>query len=216
MFNALIRMMDVPTALAALAQHMRGRGLTRGGALLIFTCCLLIFGPLAYIWWRFDLHSTWNWFDWMLTGAQADVAGGISAVTEQQVTPQDDSARVVLILFGAGFTLLPSAIQLGLSRFVSIPGLGFLVKVALGFDLITDFGPMWALAEANAWYAEAFKWGPLVQMARFVGTVLGTVLASFVVQSAVILLLAVMLYMVGVIVTDGRSAAPRRATIVEA
>ena len=202
MFNALIRMMDVPTALAHLAQHMRGRGLTRGGALLIFACCLLIFGPLAYIWWRFDLASTWEWFDWLLVGGTADVAAAITTTTGNVVTAEDDSARVALILFGAGFTLLPSAIQLGLSRFVSVPGLGFLVKVALGFDLITDFGPMWKLAEANAWYADSFKWPPLVDVARFVGTVLGTILASFVVQSAVILLIAVMLYMVGVIVVD--------------
>ena len=63
MLRALITMMDVPTALSQLAPRVQRLG--RGGALLIFSCCLLILGPLAYLWWRFDLASTWDWFRWL-------------------------------------------------------------------------------------------------------------------------------------------------------
>jgi hypothetical protein len=58
MFKAIITMMDVSTALSLLAPRVRQ--LSRGGALLIFACLLLILGPLGYLWWRFDLSSTWD------------------------------------------------------------------------------------------------------------------------------------------------------------
>ena len=209
MLRALITMMDVPTALSQLAPRVQRLG--RGGALLIFSCCLLILGPLAYLWWRFDLSSTWDWFRWLI-GDGAQAGAEVQAAT-LRAGADADTAGLVLLLFGTGFTLLPSAVQIGLARFVNVPALGFLVKVSLGFDLVTDWGPMWELAAANPWFEATFRWWPLVGLARLVATAIGAVLASVVIQSATILVAAGLLYLIGAILFQPSSAHPRVSVI---
>lgn len=202
MFRALITMMDVPTALSLLAP--RTQRLSRGGALLIFSCLLLILGPLAYLWWRFDLSATWDWFRWLIGDGSAAEAEVNSAATSAGADAE--TAGLVLLLFGTGFTLLPSAVQIGLSRFISVPALGFLVKVSLGFDLVTDWGPMWQMAAGNPWFESTFRWWPLVGLARLVAAAIGTVLASVVIQSATILVAAGLLYLAAAIIVPQASA----------
>jgi hypothetical protein len=210
MFRAIITMMDVPTALGQLAPYTRRLG--RGGALLIFSCCLLILGPLCYLWWRFDLSSTWDWFRWLI-GERSVAEAEVQAAT-LGVGADDQTAGVILLLFGTGFTLLPSAVQIGLSRFVNVPALGFLVKVSLGFDLVTDWGPMWELAASNPWFEGTFRWWPLVGLARLIAAAVGSVLASVVIQSATILVAAGLLYLVGAILwTPGPTT---RAQVIDA
>ena len=196
MFRAIITMMDVPSALTLLAPRIQR--LSRGGALLIFSCCLIALGPLGYLWWRFDLSSTWNWFSWLIadgTPGQIEVQGAV-----RQTGADDQTAGLIMLLFGVGFTLLPSVVQIGLARFVSIPALGLLVKVSLGLDLATDWGPIWELAASNPWYQQQFVWWPLVGLARLAATALGAILASVIVQSATLLVAAAMLYLTAVIV----------------
>ncbi|MBX0330479.1 hypothetical protein K2Z83_22755, partial [Oscillochloris sp. ZM17-4] len=179
MFKAIITMMDVPTAMGLLAPRVRQ--LSRGGALLIFSCLLLILGPLAYLWWRYDLSSTWFWFaDLIGDGSAAKAEVGAAAT---KAGADDATAGLILLLFGLGFTLLPSAVQIGLTRFISVPALGFLVKVSLGFDLITDWPALWQIAARNPWYDSAFGWWPLAGLARLLATALGTVIVSVVIQS---------------------------------
>lgn len=206
MFRALITMMDVPTALSLLAS--RTRHLSRGGALLIFSCLLLMLGPLAYLWWRFDLSATWDWFRWLIGDGSAAEAEVSTATT--RAGADAEIAGLVLLLFGTGFTLLPSAVQIGLARFINVPALGFLVKVSLGFDLVTDWGPMWQLAAENPWFESAFHWWPLVGLARLIAASIGTVLASVVIQSATILITAGLLYLAVAIVLPQAST---RATV---
>ncbi len=196
MFRALITMMDVPTALGQLAPRVRQ--LSRGGALLIFACLLLILGPLAYLWWRFDLSSTWGWFSALIGDGSAARAEVGAAAT--RAGADDEAAGLILLLFGTGFTLLPSAVQVGLTRFVSVPALGFLVKVSLGFDLITDWPALWGITAQSNWYDATFRWWPLAGLARLVVTALGTVLASVVIQSATILVAASLLYLAAAII----------------
>lgn len=206
MFRALITMMDVPTALSLLAP--RTRRLSRGGALLIFACLLLVLGPLAYLWWRFDLSATWDWFRWLIgDGSAAEAEVGTAA---SRAGADAETAGLVLLLFGTGFTLLPSAVQIGLSRFISVPALGFLVKVSLGFDLVTDWGPMWQIAASNPWFEATFRWWPLVGLARLVAAAIGTVLASVVIQSATILVAAGLLYLAAAIIAP---QGPARTTV---
>ena len=203
MLKAIITMMDVPTALGLLAPRVRQ--LSRGGALLIFACLLLILGPLAYLWWRFDLSSTWGWFTWLIgdgTAARAEVGAAAARAGADLGT-----AGLILMLFGTGFTLLPSAVQVGLTRFISVPALGFLVKVSLGFDLITDWPALWGVAAGSAWFDATFRWWPLAGLARLVAVALGSVLASVVIQSATILAAACLLYLAAAIVApEGRRA----------
>lgn len=196
MFQALARMMDVPTALAMLAGYIRGIG--RGGALLIFACCLIALFPLGYLWYRFDLASTWHWFDWLAAGAPADVQAAATALAAMPetaaATPDDEMLKAMVFILPFCFTLLPSAIQLGLARFITVPGLGQLVKASIAFDLVTDWPTMWTLAVANPWFADTFKWGPLIAVMRCIGTVLGTVFVSLIVQTTFILVFAVLFY----------------------
>jgi len=77
MLRAIITMMDVPSALTLLAPRVQR--LSRGGALLIFSCCLLLLGPLAYLWWRFDLNATNDWFRWLMDAPDAPAAGAAPA-----------------------------------------------------------------------------------------------------------------------------------------
>jgi hypothetical protein len=205
MFKAIIRMMDVPTALTLLAPRVQRLG--RGGALLIFSCCLICLGPLAYLWWTYDLSSTWDWFRWLI-GDQTVAEGQVRAAATQ-VGADTDTTGLVIILFGIGFTLLPSAVQVGLARFVNVPALGFLVKVALGFDLVTDWGPMWELAAKNPWFDTTFRWWPLAGLFRLIAAAIGAVLASVVIQSAVILISAALIYLAAVILLG---PAPSRPT----
>ena len=208
MFKAIITMMDVPTAMGQLAPRVRQ--LSRGGALLIFSCLLLILGPLAYLWWRFDLSATWGWFNALIgDGSTAKAEVGAAAT---RAGADDGTAGLILLLFGTGFTLLPSAVQIGMTRFVSVPALGFLVKVSLGFDLITDWPALWQIAADSAWYDTAFRWWPLATLARLIITALGTVLASVVIQSATILVATSLLYLAGAIVAPGGSGVGDRGS----
>ncbi len=209
MFRAIITMMDVPSALAVFAPRVRQ--LSRGGALLVFACLLLILGPLTYLWWRFDLSATWGWFDGL-------IAAGGSAHSEIQTAATQagadtDTTSLILMLFGTGFTLLPSAVQIGLSRFVNVPAIGFLVKVSLGFDLVTDWPALWQIVAGNPWYDATFHWWPLVGIARIIVTATGTVLASVVIQSATILCAAgLLLVAVSLIIPNEQ---PRNTRMLE-
>lgn len=213
MFQALARMMDVPTALAMLAGYVRGVG--RGGALLIFACGLIALFPLGYLWYRFDLASTWHWFDWLAAGAPADLQTARTTLEASPETaaaaPDDETLKAMIFILPFCFTLLPSAVQLGLARFVTVPGLGQLVKASIAFDLVTDWPTMWQLAVANPWFASTFKWGPVIALAQAIGTALGTVVVSLIVQTAFILVAAVLFYM-GLILVFGD--APARPTPV--
>lgn len=210
MFKAIITMMDVPTALTQLAPKMRG--LSRGAALLMFSCCLICLGPLVYLYWRFDLSSTIGWFGW-LVGDRSVADAEVQSVAVR-AGADAETAGAILLLFGVGFTLLPSAVQVGLARFASVPALGFLVKISLGFDIITDWGPMWELAANNPWFDATFRWWPLAGLARLMATAVGTVLASVVVQSAALLVAAALIYLAAVIVF-GPNSPPRVAGALE-
>lgn len=221
MIKAIITMMDVPTALTLLAPRVQR--LSRGGALLIFSCCLIILGPLAYLWWRFDLNATNDWFRWLLGAPVAEAAviplapvadGGVALTDVRAAAVQAgaDAATsgAILIVFGTSFTLLPSALQIGLARLVPVPGLGLLVKIALGFDLVTDWPGVWAVAVANPWFETTFRWAPLVGLFRLIATAVGCVLASVVVQSAVILVAAALVYLTAVILLGPTASSDRQ------
>lgn len=217
MFQALARITDVPAALEMLQPRIRSVG--RGGALLMFTCCLLAIIPLGYFWYRFDLHSTWDYFDWIADGAPADVqtaAATIAATPETAAAAPDDAAlRTILFMLPFAFTLLPSAIQLGLSRFVSVPGIGEMVKLSIALDLVTDWPTMWAIAQANPWFAETFGWAPLAWLVQVAATAIGVVVVSLAVQAAFILVAAVGFY-VGLILVFGDGPRQRQVAVVPA
>lgn len=212
MFRAIIAMMDVPTALELLSRSMHRRPIGRGGALLIIICGVLILGPLCYIFWRFDLDSTWKFFDWLIAGGAAPVQDAAAKLTigpdatAAQLPQDDQTGRLMLMLFGSGFMLLPTAVQLGLSRFVDVPGLGALVKLTIALDLVTDWPTMWKLAEGATWY-EQFGW--LAWPARIVGAAVGAVAVSLIVQSVIILLIALLFTMAVRLVWE-----PRPATVL--
>lgn len=201
MIRVLAGLMDVPTMLDQLHKLMVQKGLSRAGALLIFACCLSVIGPLAYFYWRFDLNSTWSWFEWAVVGGEDMVRGSIN---------DPETVALMLILFGFGVTMFPSAVQLGLARFITIPALGILIKVALAFDLGTDWPTMWEAAQQSTWYDTTFRWELLATVARVIGTAFWTVIVSIVLQSMVIMVLAVIIYCCYVLVIG--DIAPRRAT----
>jgi hypothetical protein len=145
----------------------------RGFSAFRFQLSAFPLGPLAYLWWRFDLSSTWGWFTWLIgDGTTANAEVGAAAT---RAVADDSTAGLILVLFGTGFTLLPSAVQIGMTRFVSVPALGFLVKVSLGFDLITDWPALWQIAASSSWYDTTFRWWPLAGLARLIAVALGTV-----------------------------------------
>lgn len=205
MFRTLIGLMDVPTMLMALDQHMRQRGLSRVGALLIFACCITIIGPLGYLYWRFDLNSTWSWFEWMVSGGEATIKGQIA---------DPNTAAMAVMLFGFGVTMFPSAVQLGLARFVTIPALGIFLKITIAFDLGTDWPTMWETVKATNWFDATFTWAPAAQVARVLACAVGTTITSVVLQSIVIMILGVMAY-TGFVLVFGEIGT-RRSTVVEA
>lgn len=206
MFRALVGLMDVPAMLDQLHQHMQRKGLSRMGALMIFACCLTIIGPLTYFYWRFDLNSTWNWFEWAVAGGEDAVRGAIQ---------DPETLAVMLIVFGFGVTLFPSAVQLGLARFITIPALGVLIKVAIAFDLGTDWPTMWEAAQQQQWYETTFQWEPLVWLARVLGTAFWTVIVSIVLQSMVIMVFAVMAYCAFVLVLGDIKQRAQAVRVVE-
>lgn len=185
MWRWFVSMMDVPEMLDRLGDHMQQRRLSRGGALIILVCCMAAFGPLAYLYWRFDLASTWDWFDWLVSGGQDEVQRAIS---------DPNTAAAAVMMFGFGVTMFPSAVQLGFARFINIPALGILIKATIAFDLGTDWDPVWQAAQGATWYDATFTWPPMAAFARFVGTCLGTALVSVVLQSIVLMVLAVGVY----------------------
>lgn len=203
MFRALVGLMDVPTMLMSLDQHMRQRGLSRVGALLIFACCMTIVGPLGYLYWRFDLASTWSWFEWLVSGGQETIGGAIS---------DPNAAAMAVMMFGFGVTMFPSAVQLGLARFVTVPALGILLKITIAFDLGTDWPTMWQAVQAANWFDSTFTWAPVATVARVLACAAGTTLASVILQSMCIMILAVMFYC-GFVLVFGELGGGRRAVL---
>lgn len=185
MWRWFVSMMDVPEMLGMLDMHLRQRGLTRGGALIIFCSCGIIIMPLLYLYWKFDLESTWTTFSWIATGGQETVKAAI---------PDENTAQFSLMLLGLGATLLPSAVQFGLARFITIPALGILIKITLAFDLGTDWPTMWEVTSGNAWLKDTFTWGPVAAIVKFLVCAIGTAVSSVVLQSIVILIIAIMVY----------------------
>ena len=185
MWRWLVSMMDVPEMLDMLGAHMASKKMGRGSALLILLCCFSVFGPLAYMYWKYDLASTWDWFTWLVSGGEDAVS---SAISDQ------NTAAAAVIMFGFSVMMFPSFIQLGLARFITIPALGILIKAAIAFDLGTDFGPMWEAAQGASWYSNTFSWEPMAAFARVVGAIAGTVFVSVMLQSIVIMVFAVGLY----------------------
>jgi hypothetical protein len=202
MWRWFVSMMDVPEMLNMLDAHFKEKPLGRGGALIIFISCLLLFGPLCYLYWRFDLASTWDTFSWIASGGQP--------IAEANINDQNTAAFTVMLL-GLGATLFPSAIQFGLARFISIPALGILIKVSIAFDLGTDLPTMWSAMQGWAWFDTMFSWAPAAALARFVATLALTAVASVVLQSVVILILSIGFYTLMIILMGGAPGRRRAA-----
>lgn len=198
MWRWLVSMMDVPEMLDMLGAFMARKGMGRGGALITMICCIMIIGPLGYLYWRFDLASTWDWFTWLVSGGEETINNAIT---------DENYAAAAVIMFGFSVTMFPSVIQLGLARFITIPALGILIKAAIAFDMGTDFEPMWKAAQGAAWYSNTFTWEPMAAFMRVVGAVAGTVFVSVLLQSIVIMVLSVGVYC-AFIVLAGRVPGP--------
>jgi hypothetical protein len=190
MFRALMTMTDIPGALTTLDMVMRGR-MTRAGAWVIIFACIIVLGPLCYMFWRFDLQSTWGTLEWLAVGGQAEVTAVVAETNDTSPEQAANDAGWVLVVFGVGFSLLPTATQVGFGRFMVVPGLGELVKVSIVFDVGTDFPTMWRLVEASTWYDQ---FGMAADVARFIGAGLGSIISSLLIQNWIIVIFALLIY----------------------
>lgn len=201
MFRALTTMTDIPGALTALHMAFQGR-MTKAAAWVIIFACMLLIGPIGYIFWAYDLQSTWDTLSWLAVGGQAEVTEAIAESND--TTPEQAAADAgwVLVVFGLGFSLLPTAAQVGFGRFMSVPGLGVLVKASIVFDIGTDFPTMWKLVEVSTWY-DQFGW--FDTLARFIGAAAGSLVSSLLVQNWLILIIATLIYAMRVVSASDRA-----------
>lgn len=205
MWRWFVSMMDVPEMLEMLHAHIQRKGMSRASALVVFFASSILIVPFGYLYWRFDLASTWHTFTWIATGGAQEMKDAANA--------DENTTAFVLMLLGMGATLMPSAVQFGLARFITIPALGVMIKASIAFDLSTDWPTMWTEMGKWAWIGSTFTWGPIAAVVRFLLTAAMTVVSSIVLQSIVILLIAITCYTAFILVMGGVGS--RRTTVLE-
>lgn len=202
-------LLDIASLVAAVRQGMAG--VSPGAALILFAAALLSLPPALLAFWRFDLAST---FDFLLgraapeaeavapAVAQAAAAQGLGGVTPSLIT-------AVLI---TGITLFPSFGEILLPRFASHPLADALLKIAIGFDFITDWPTVWGGLSGWGALAQFGPIGPVIQAAL---CFLGTLIVSLFLQMLIILQIVALGYATGAILWGGGGRRASRAQFID-
>lgn len=190
-------LLDIASLVAAVRQGLAGVG--PGAALILFAAALLSLPPALLAFWRFDLSSTFSFLLGRATPEAEAVAPAVAQAVAAQglggVTPGLVSAVLI-----TGITLFPSFGEILLPRFASHPLADALLKIAIGFDFVTDWPTVWG--GLGGWGALA-QLGPLAPVVQAALCFLGTLVVSLFLQMLIILQLVVLTYATGAILWGG-------------
>lgn len=203
-------LLDIASLIAAVRQGMAG--VSPGAALLLFAAALLSLPPALFAFWQFDLSSTFGF----LLGRAASEAEAVAPAVAQAaagrglggVTPGLVSAVLITTI-----TLFPSFGEVLLPRFTSHPLADALLKIAIGFDFVTDWPSVWG--GIGGWGVTA-QFGPFGPVIQAVLCFFGTLAVSLLLQMLIILQLVVLGYATGAILFGGGGGRPAgRARIID-
>lgn len=184
------RVLD-PIALNLAVRRAFGN-LDPGAALFVFAVGLLYSLATGFIWWKYDLVSTWNFTQ----GIREDVSGELLFVVDKAA--QMGMGVIVGGLVGVAFTLLPSITELIAPRVVH-PGVQLLLQISIWFDFVTD----WPTAETLV-----LRWGvPGGLAGQWAATFLVTLVISLFVQVMFILGVTAVIVSALALVSGGRRVA---------
>lgn len=169
--TGLYALLDLPTGVGMLNRNLRGIGQGQSLVLFLVLGCLLM--PLSWFLWTFDLGSTWEW-----TQPWRDAMLGATTL---------DDVAFFASLFIWMFNLTPTLMELTFPKLArGIPAIALGLKLAIGFDYITDWPKMWETLGESPWF---YQFAPaLAWLFRLIACVLGTLLVSMGLQVIVALL----------------------------
>lgn len=182
--RAIYAILDVPRQMQAIKRntlHMEF-----APAFFLFLVCFLLLFPFTYLFWTYDLSSTWSW-----TGAiglrDADTDNFRRGVVAAIDTA---SPGMVASLLLWAFTWAPSLIEMAFPRLANgAPGIQIALKSVIAFDYFTDLPLVWNTVHGDefrdGWLA---SWGFMQLPGQMFVAALLTVITSLVLQVIIVLL----------------------------
>lgn len=183
---AIYAILDVPRQMQAIKRNTMH--MEFAPAFFLFLVLFLLLFPFTYLFWTYDLSSTWQWTG--AIGLHDSAADNFrDGVVQSLDTP---SPGMVASLLLWAFTWAPSLIEMGFPRIAhGAPGIQIFLKSVIAFDYFTDLPLVWASAHGNeaegraGWFT---SWGWMQLPGQVLASALMTVITSLVLQVVIVLL----------------------------
>lgn len=184
--RAIYAILDVPKQMQAIKKNTMH--MEFAPAFFLFLVCFMLLFPLVYLFWTYDLSSTWVWT------AAIGLRDADTDNFRQGVVNALDTASPGMIasLLLWAFTWAPSLIEMGFPRIArGAPGIQIFLKAVIAFDYITDLPLVWASVHGNeetgqaGWFA---SWGYAQLPGQLFAAGLLAVITSLVLQVVIVLL----------------------------
>ncbi len=182
--RAIYAILDVPRQMQAIKKntlHMEF-----APAFFLFLVCFMLLFPFTYLFWTYDLSSTWSWTGAIgLRDPEADsFRRGVVAALDTA------SPGMIASLLLWAFTWAPSLIEMAFPRLANgAPGIQIALKACITFDYFTDLPLIWNTVHGNelrdGWLA---SWGVMQLPGQIFVAALLTVITSLVLQVIIVLL----------------------------
>lgn len=184
---AIYAILDVPKQMQAIKRNTMHMDFAP--AFFLFLVLFLLLFPLTYLFWTYDLSSTWSW-----TGAIGlrDPAADTFRDGVVQALDTASPGMVASLLLWA-FTWAPSLIEMGFPRLAKgAPAVQIALKAVIAFDYFTDLPLVWSTVHGDeltgrvGWLA---NWGWFQLLGQLFIAALLTVITSLVLQVIIVLLI---------------------------
>jgi hypothetical protein len=181
---AIYAILDVPKQMQAIKRNTMH--MEFAPAFFLFLVCFLLLFPFLYLFWTYDLSSTWIWTGAIgLRDPNAETfRNGIVAAID---TATPGMAASLLIW---AFTWMPSLIEMGFPRIAhGAPGIAIGLKACIAFDYFTDLPLVWGTVHGDETHTGwLVSWGFAQLPGQVLVTTLLTVVTSLVLQVVIVLL----------------------------
>lgn len=188
---AIYAILDVPRQMQAIKKNTMHMDFAP--AFFLFLICFVLLFPITYLFWTYDLSSTWSWTE-LIGLRESDTTTFRQGVVKGIETASPGMIASILLW---AFTWTPSLIEMGFPRIAKgSPAIGIFLKACIAFDYITDLPLVWNLVHGQVdeagveikagWFQ---SWGYAQLPAQLVATGFVTLITSLVLQVIIVLLL---------------------------
>lgn len=183
---AIYAILDVPKQMQAIKRNTMH--MEFAPAFFLFLTLFLLLFPFTYLFWTYDLSSTWSW-----TGAIGLRDPAADSFRNGVVASLDTaSPGMVASLLLWAFTWAPSLIEMGFPRLAKgAAGIAIALKACIAFDYFTDLPLVWSTVHGNELTGQVGwldTWGWFQLPGQIVIAAFMTLFTSLVLQVIIVLL----------------------------